>query len=112
MIAKTLSFGSPGKLSIHNRQLVYDGENGVHRTFPVEDVGFVILETGRILVTTACLQALAEANVAVVVCGASHGPLAQLLPFAANTTNTFAGAFSVSLETVTFPANMSATRAS
>lgn len=86
MIAKTLSFGSPGRLFIHNRQLVYDGENGVHRTFPVEDLGFVILETGRILVTTACLQSLAEANVAIVLCGASHGPLAQLLPFAAHTT--------------------------
>lgn len=86
MIAKTLSFGSPGKLSIHDRQLVYDGENGLHRTFPVEDLGFVLLETGRILVTSACLQALAEANVGVVVCGASHGPLAQLLPFAAHST--------------------------
>lgn len=86
MIAKTLSFGSPGRLSIRNRQLVYDGEDGVHRTFPVEDVGFIILETGRIVVTAACLQALAEANVAVVVCDGAHAPLAQLLPFAAHST--------------------------
>lgn len=86
MIAKTLSFGSPGKLSIRDRQLVYDGEDGLHRTFPVEDLGFVILETGRLLVTSACLQALAAANVAVVVCDPAHTPLAQLLPFAANST--------------------------
>jgi CRISPR-associated protein Cas1 len=86
MIAKTLSFGSPGKLSIRDRQLVYEGEDGIRRTFPVEDLGFVILETGRVLVTAACLQALAAANVAVVVCDPAHTPLAQLLPFAANST--------------------------
>ncbi|MBQ7252544.1 MAG: type II CRISPR-associated endonuclease Cas1 [Kiritimatiellae bacterium] len=86
MIAKTLAFGSPGKLSLKDRQLVYDGEDGVHRTFPVEDLGFVFIETGRVLVTSACLQALSEANVAVVVCGPSHLPQAQLLPFEANAT--------------------------
>lgn len=37
MIAKTLSFGSPGRLTVKNLQLVYDGEDGTHRTFPIED---------------------------------------------------------------------------
>ncbi len=86
MIARTLSFGSPGKLSICHSQLVYDGEGGIHRTFPVEDIGFVIIETGQMVVTTSCLQALAEQNVAVVVCDGTHMPAAQLLPFAAHST--------------------------
>ena len=38
------------------------------------------------MMTAACLQALAEANVAVVVCDGAHAPLAQLLPFAAHST--------------------------
>ena len=86
MIAKTLSFGSPGRLSAKYGQLVYDGADGTHRTFPVEDLGFVIVETGQIVVTSNCIQELAESNVAVVICDASHMPSAQLLPFAANST--------------------------
>ena len=86
MIARTLSFGSPGKLSISHSQLVYDGEGGIHRTFPVEDVGFVIIETGQMVVSTSCLQALADQNVAVVICNDKHVPSAQLLPFAAHST--------------------------
>jgi len=27
MIARTLSFGTPGKLTVHDEQLVWDGEN-------------------------------------------------------------------------------------
>ena len=86
MIAKTLSFGSPGRLSVKYGQLVYDGGDGVHRTFPVEDLGFVILETGLITMTSSCLQQLADANVALVVCDAAHMPSAQMLPFAAHST--------------------------
>lgn len=86
MIARTLSFSSPGKLSAHLNQLVYEGEGGVHRAFPIEDLGFVIIETGQMVVTTHCLQLLAEANVALVVCDATHTPSAQMLPFAGHTT--------------------------
>lgn len=86
MIAKTLSFGSPGKLTVKNLQLVYDGEDGVHRTFPVEDLGFVIIETGLMTISSHCIQQLADANVALVICDASHTPSAQMLPFAAHTT--------------------------
>ena len=46
MIARTLSFSSPGKLFAKDAQLVYEGEDGVKRSFPIEDLGFVILETG------------------------------------------------------------------
>lgn len=86
MIAKTLSFSSPGQLSVKNDQLVYDGCDGVHRTFPVEDLGFVIVETGRMEVSSSCLQRLADSNVALVICDAVHMPCAQMLPFAAHST--------------------------
>lgn len=86
MLAKTLSFGSPGKLSVKYSQLVYDGADGLHRTFPVEDIGFIIVETGQVTITASCIQSLAEANVVLVICDASHIPSAQLLPFAAHST--------------------------
>ena len=86
MIAKTLSFGSPGRLTVKNLQLVYDGEDGVHRTFPIEDLGFVIIETGLMTISSSCIMQLAENNVALVVCDKSHTPSAQMLPFSAHTT--------------------------
>ena len=86
MITKTLSFSSPGKLTVKNCQLVYEGEDGVHRTFPVEDIGFVIIETGLMTISSSCIQQLADANVALVICDSSHVPSAQMLPFAAHTT--------------------------
>lgn len=86
MIARTLVFSSPGCLSVGNLQLVYDGKDGVHRTFPIEDLGFVIVETGQVSLSAAVLQQLAEAHVALVVCDSSHMPAAQLLPFAAHST--------------------------
>ena len=38
------------------------------------------------IVTTSCLQALADQNVALVICDGKHVPSAQLLPFAAHST--------------------------
>lgn len=86
MIARALCFSSIGKLSLKYEQLVWSAESGEHRTVPIEDVGFVILESEKITITTAALQLLSANNVAVVVCDKSHAPSAQLLPFAANTT--------------------------
>ena len=86
MIAKTLCFSSMGKLSLRYEQLVWTPETGEKRTVPVEDVGFVILETDKIELTSAALQFLSANNVAVVVCDKTHTPSAQLLPYAANMT--------------------------
>ena len=86
MIARTLCFSSSGKLSVKLEQLVWSGADGTQRTMPVEDIGFVILESEKIEITAACLQLLAERNVAVVVCDRTHTPSAQLLPYAANLT--------------------------
>jgi len=86
MIARTLSFGTPGKLSVRDEQLAWDGENEVHRTFPVEDLAYVILECERISVSSFCLRKLASANVTVVHCDERHLPVAQTVNLAANAT--------------------------
>ena len=86
MLAKTLFFSSPGRLSTKYEQLVYDGEDGVHRTFPIEDLGYVVVETAQMSLSAAVLQKLAAANVALVVCDGSHMPAAQLVAYAGHST--------------------------
>lgn len=86
MIARTLCFSSAGRLSLRYEQLVWTSADGVERTMPIEDVGFVILESERIEITVALLRFLSEKNVAVVLCDFSHMPSAQLLSYAAHTT--------------------------
>lgn len=87
MLARTLCFSSIGKLSVKLEQLVWEDEKGEKKTIPVEDIGFIILESEKISISAACLQFLAEKNVALVVCDKSHTPSAQLLPYAANLTS-------------------------
>ncbi|MCQ2390119.1 MAG: type II CRISPR-associated endonuclease Cas1 [Kiritimatiellae bacterium] len=86
MLAKTLFFSSPGRLSTRYEQLVYDGEDGVHRTFPIEDLGYVIVETAQMSLSAAVLQKLAAANAALIVCDGSHMPAAQLVAYAGHST--------------------------
>lgn len=86
MIAKTLCFSNIGKLSLKLEQLVWSAESGEKHTVPIEDIGFVILESDKIEITAAALQFLSANNVAVVICDKSHTPSAQFLPYAVNTT--------------------------
>ena len=86
MIARTLVFSSHGHLSVRNRQLVYQTEQAEPRTFPIEDVGFVLIESEAITITAYALRELAEANVAVIVCDQLHLPVGCLQPYAAHST--------------------------
>lgn len=87
MITRTLCFSSPGRLSVRDQQLVYDAKDGAHHTFPIEDLGFVIIESDQILLTIPCLRHLSAANVAIIVCDAAHMPTAQFLPYAGHTNS-------------------------
>lgn len=88
MIARTLFFSSPGHLGVKLAQLVYtpvrETGNESH-SFPIEDLGFVVIETPQITLTAYALQALAENNTAVVFCDKTHTPASQLLPFSGHT---------------------------
>jgi CRISP-associated protein Cas1 len=85
MIARTLFFSSPGHLSVKLAQLIYTpagvGEQE-QRTFPIEDLGFVVIETTQMSLTSHVLQALAENNTVVVFCDLTHTPVSQVLPLA------------------------------
>jgi CRISPR-associated protein Cas1 len=88
MIARTLFFSLRGHLGVTLSQLVFTpaSETGVEpRTFPIEDLGFIVIETPQITVTAYALQALAENNTAVIFCDKTHMPASQLLPFTGHT---------------------------
>lgn len=88
MIARTLFFSMPGHLGIDLAQLVYTPSReagGEPRTFPIEDLGFIVVETPQMTFTAYALQALAENNTAVVLCDKTHTPASQLLPFSGHT---------------------------
>ena len=84
MIARTLFFSTPGHLGVNLAQLVYTPARetgGEPRSFPIEDLGFIVIETQQMTVTAYAIQALAENNTAVIFCDKTHTPAAQLLPF-------------------------------
>ena len=88
MIARTLFFSTPGHLGVHLAQLVYTPACQTKhepRTFPIEDLGFIIVETPQMTVTAYAIQALAENNTAVIFCDKTHTPASQLLPFSGHT---------------------------
>ena len=87
MIKRTLCFSSPGRLRLHLRQLIWQGEGEGAReaSIPVEDIGLIIIESPLISISAALLQSLAEALVAVVLCDRQYLPASVLLPQTAHT---------------------------
>lgn len=92
MIKRTLYFGNPAYLSMRNGQLLLrlpevecadffseKFKREAARTFPIEDLGVVVLDDRRITITHGALQCLMENNVAVITCDSSHMPTGLLL---------------------------------
>lgn len=83
MIKRTLYFGNPAWLSTRNAQLVFrkpDDETKAERTFPIEDLGVVILDHPQITVTQGLMARLLDNNCAVITCDGRHMPTGLLLP--------------------------------
>ncbi len=91
MIKRTLHFGNPAYLSLHDRQLSIElphakdlGEAYSKRSVPIEDIGVVVLDHRQITITHACLAALIENKVSVITCNNTHHPTGMLLPLEGN----------------------------
>ncbi|MBP5560702.1 MAG: type II CRISPR-associated endonuclease Cas1 [Muribaculaceae bacterium] len=87
MIKKTLYFGNPAYLSLKNAQMVFsvpDGESPP-RTFPIEDLGIVILDNRQITITHGLMERLLDNNCAVITCDSAHMPTGLFLPLDGNT---------------------------
>ena len=98
MIKRTLYFGNPAYLSLRNGQMVLRlpevDTNGnlsqafkkeAERTFPIEDLGVVILDDKRITITQGLMELLMKNNVAVITCDSTHMPSGLLMPLNGNT---------------------------
>ena len=98
MIKRTLYFGNPAYLNLRNGQMVLHlpevdkneslprwFKREAERTFPVEDLGVVVLDNKQITITQGLLDCLMRYNVAVVTCDSTHMPTGLLLPLDGHT---------------------------
>lgn len=91
MIKRTLYFGNPAYLSLSGRQLIVrrpaDGSDGeeVVGSIPVEDIGMVVIDHGRITMTSALMASLLENNVALISCDRKSLPVGLMLPLCGHT---------------------------
>lgn len=100
MIKRTVYFGNPAYLSMKNSQLVIrfpeveksDLTEKMKResqiTFPIEDLGIIVLDNSQITLTEALIEKLLDNNVVILSCGKDHMPLGMMLPMQKNTTLT------------------------
>ena len=91
MIKRTIHIGSPCTLRRRMEQLVlqYPKELGIEdKTVPIEDIGVLILDHERVVVTQMLLAALLANNVAVITCNEQHMPTGLLLNLDGHTTQT------------------------
>lgn len=97
MIKKTLYFGNPAYLSAKNAQflvrlpeveknndLALNFKKECTASFPIEDVGVVIIDHPQITITHNLIEQLLKNNVALVTCDSHRMPTGLLLPLAGN----------------------------
>ena len=97
MIKRTLYFGNPAYLNLHNGQMEISLPEAVNNEslplqfkketsskIPVEDIGVVVLDHWQITITHGLLLALTDNNVAIICCNASHLPQGLMLPMYSN----------------------------
>lgn len=87
MLKQTLFFTQPCKLSLRMKQIVIE-RNDFDKpvTRPIEDVSVVVLENQQISFTIPLLNALADANVVVIMCNEKCMPNSLIMPLEANNT--------------------------
>lgn len=85
MIKQTLYFGNPAYLSINLNQLVIDKPDlDVNITVPIEDIGVLILDHQRIVITHEVLRRLQQNKAAIISCDHKHMPSGLMLPLEGN----------------------------
>lgn len=88
MIKRTIILSSPSRVKLSNGQLIctnLDDETKVNRA-PIEDLGVVIVENQRVILTVPVLNALADNNTAVVFCDSHLMPNSILTGLNVNST--------------------------
>jgi len=78
---RTILVSKPCKLSMKNRQFVYEPKDESTIQVPLEDITVIVLETNQAVVTTALLSHIAENNIALFSCDNYHMPNGLFTPF-------------------------------
>ncbi len=97
MIKRTLYFGNPAYLSKKDEQLLVrlpevEKNDTLPELFkkeaqaiiPIEDIGIVILDDQRIIISQGLIESLLANNVALVTCDKTHHPIGLMLNLAGN----------------------------
>lgn len=80
MAYRNLMLSSPAKISCRRNQLLVQAEQ--ERSFPIEDLSAVLIESRQSVITAAALAALAQNGTLVYLCDEKHLPCAIQLPYA------------------------------
>lgn len=88
MLKRALFFSNPVCLNLKDKQLVIHTKEmpDMKRTIPIEDIGYIVLEHQQTAITLPLLNALADNNVAVIICGENRFPNTMLMQLNSNTT--------------------------
>lgn len=98
MAWRGLHITQPAQLSLAHAQLVVSQSDGDVCT-PLEDVGWVVLDTPRATLTAALLSACMQAGIAIVVCDAAHTPSGLALPFHRHHRQAWVAAIQIGIST-------------
>lgn len=88
MIKRTIVITMPSKVSLQNNQLVCSSLDDACevKSAPIEDLGIVIIENQRTILTVPVVNALADNNVSLIFCDAHYMPSSLLSSLAPNAT--------------------------
>ena len=78
MIKRTLFFGSKCTLTTKFEQLVIKSDER-ETTVPIEDIGFVVIESQETYISIPALSKLSSNNASVIFCDSKHKPQSMLL---------------------------------
>ena len=85
MIKRTLYFANACKLTTRNCQLVVDyGEDLDKRIVSIEDIGMIVVENQEVTMSMPLINALADNNVATIVCNRKMMPAVMMQPIEGN----------------------------
>lgn len=73
MAWQNLLISRPARLSLNNRQLRCEQDDGVVN-LALEDIACVVLESPKITLTSALIAACADENIALITCNETHTP--------------------------------------
>ncbi|HOE58559.1 MAG TPA: type II CRISPR-associated endonuclease Cas1 [Bacteroidales bacterium] len=88
MIKRTLCIQNAGHLNLNNNQLVFTDKEGIKKTAPIEDIGYLIIENRYVTISVQLITALNSNNAAIIFCDEKYLPTGMLLNLDSNQVQT------------------------